>query len=379
MNWLPMATHDFSDVAHLVVASCCIMLDSRVCLLGDRQVVKAEAFVNEFLSYEQQFEITEPNSDAGPASKRIAILCSALYSSKATLQECQHWIPGFQASDVGDTDRQKAWLEEVIRQDKQIFDQKTADLMVEKLALQSEESEPDEVALLVGAIDDQVEHLSVVHDNLVALLWGLWRDHGILAKPTQSDGNCGVHTVIAFCEGNVGACMKGPDAAPFHMKQLVASYRNEIATMWEEVCCCVLWQEIFERFIHDRVDLSRWRLQADPVPETPNKGPKKNKCGGSATPNAKKKARRTPFTPDKKGSALVSQPEEPIESAKVKLSPAVPQKKKRTGKKSPPEQIASFDTYFERYVAEKGITYRRYLEKHRAQHAIVWLVSVSVG
>ena len=91
---------------------------------------------------------------------------------------------------------------------------------------------------------------------------------------------------IAF-DAQIPSVVMGKDASMDDMMQIHMSHRDELGKLWEGVAHDVLWQEIWSRFTEGRVDLNRWRLQAQPEVHTP---PQKSR---------RKNRPKLPFTPDK--------------------------------------------------------------------------------
>jgi len=77
-------------------------------------------------------------------------------------------------------------------------------------------------------------------------------------------------------------------------------------------------------------------------------------------------------TPDRSGvivpgTAMEEAPDTPPEK-----------KPKRSGKPKPLEDRINFQVYFQRWLAEKGITYRSWISQHRRQHIWVYLGRLTV-
>ena len=244
------------------------------------------------------------------------------------------------------------------------------------------ESEEDEG--IKASLEHDIEILLAKKDNLVELLTQVWKSHGIIAKPTLCDGDCGVHMAMAFGEPVPATALMGRDAGPDDLQQVVAGYRNEIASMWCDVANDCLWQQVWQRFVEGRVDLQHWRKLADPVATPPRK---KRRKSMSFTPDGKRhraaSAKKTPKKPKLIPAAEADMPPEsvavvadvqPADSAGAGDNAAEPKPKKRTGKSLPPEQKITFEKCLVKYLAEKKVTYLEWKAAHRDErHVLVYL------
>ena len=66
-------------------------------------------------------------------------------------------------------------------------------------------------------------------------------------------------------------------------------------------------------------------------------------------------------------------PEKDKEKGKDKQTTEPEKVKKRTGKPRAAADRLKFAEYFERWLAEKGITFRSWLQEHRRKHLWLWL------
>ena len=228
-------------------------------LTGALELQKAADFVGSIIDDELGLEIPRA-SDSGmvEADKtRIAILCSPTYGRCVPLEQCVHWIPGWLAkdlpADVQGEDLVAAIIEDTIAQT-----ENEVGKMVHQL-----ENEADDV--LKFSLEEEIDRKNAVKENLVQLLREVWREFGIVAKPTLCDGDCGVHMAMAFGESVLAGSLLGKEASPADVQQIIAAYRTEIGDMWVEMSHDCLWQQIWQRFVEGRVDLRRWRELAEPV------------------------------------------------------------------------------------------------------------------
>lgn len=223
----------------------------------------------------------------------------------------------------------------------------------------------------------QLEDVEVQGHNLLKLLEELWKDHGVIAKPTTGDGNCGIYTAMSFCDALPSAAVAGRNACPADIELIVRAYRQELSNMWLEVQHDVLWQDIFQKFISGRQDLRFWKQLSQPL-STPKKGRRKGGKSLSYTPTPDKRVKQ-------RGCArLLAGPgvEEQLESVTAKADPKPTgpkarantktdkdkengKTKKRTGVKLPPSQTHTLSKCLVRWLADRGVTYLAFNDLHR--------------
>ena len=390
----------------------------------------AAEFVQGFLDEELGLDVPQVDPAAGSGRTRIAVLCSPLYSKNAQIDECVHWMPGWLGTDLEDVQDKGGLVNTIVANAQSNIDQTLAELQAR--------SAIEEDPALKWSLSNEIENQTVVRSNLTELLLGLWREHGIIATPALSDGNCGVHTAMAFGNHISASIINGKDASDEDITQIVALVRKEISQMWKDASDDLLWQQIFQRFIEGRIDLRNWKVLTEPQVHTPSprKGGRRRQKSMSFTPTPNKRAagrRRAADgharsgipgeggagkqgaadgqeTPGTLGEGVDAEPQGKLISGKgieqcpdsiiVELPPSqpskkkrvnskeegeeqeedgqeAPPKKKRTGKKLPLEQTHTFNNLFSRFLADRGITYRTFLGIHRKnQVLLVFLVGI---
>ena len=364
---------------------------------GEAHLQDAAEYFKGFLDPELQPELEAHDVDRGEAKRvRIGILTSPLYTKKANHEECIHWIPGWLGSDLPPEVDGNQLVKAIIEDAKDTMNHQVAKLLDQKGKIKEDES------VLHWSLDHEIEALQVKQGNLTRMLQELWHQHQIIGRPTVGDGNCGVQMSIAFAENTPVAAVCGKDADSCDLAAIVQSYREDISKMWEAVCNDLVWQQIWERFLSDRVDLQQWRKdQRTPLIQTPRRKsknteqtdeltpPQKFKKKGNTSPESGKTKKRRlglPFTPDKASakshlvpggeakanieSVTASGPCEPREQAEQ--PPA--KKKKNSGKKLPIETTMTFSRLFQRFLSEANITYKEFNSLHREIQVLVCLV-----
>jgi hypothetical protein len=157
--------------------------------------------------------------------------------------------------------------------------------------------------------------------------------------------------------------------------------------MWQAVSDDLLWQQIWQRFLEGRVDLRHWQAYVEREVYTPS--PRKNKKRSQdvtpENPDGPKKTKQKK-SPDAKaqrqqGKLLEGEGVE-VREAQIVVSADqdTKPKKKRDGKKLPPEQTHTYERAFFRFLAEKGLTDKRFLDPHRKKlGCLVCLVCAKVA
>ena len=212
---------------------------------------------------------------------------------------------------------------------------------------------------------EEVGRISEVQKNLSSLQLDLWQNCNVAARGTVGDGNCGVEMLVGFTESV--SFVPGSKAAREDVLKIIVSYRRELAEMWRSVSSDEFWQRVWQRFVGSRMNLGPWKAdarssQTAPAPTTP----------------VKRRAREPAKTTPEKAFArnrILSQAEAEPEITDVVA--AVPpdgdqpaNKKKRTGKPREAAATINFDNYLTNFLAEKGLTYRKWIQVHQKDHML---------
>lgn len=320
---------------------------------------------------------------------RIAILCSPMYSSTCDLEQCVRWVPGWYASEMPETIDVDSLVGGTLVDAKSRMLEKQKALKQQIQDMDPHDSDDHD---LLQSIHFNIDETQVQYENLCQMIGALRDNFGIVSKPTAGDGDCGIHTAVAFAENSPFSTNTGPGACRQDVDAIVSAYREEIKLYWQGVQDDPLWQQILMRFVDGRVDLTAWREDAEPEQfSTPCRSsrPKRNQKmqaspmtppGKPTPPSAKRRRKDVPFTPDKGDSGSLlgcgeAQPHSIIISAEQsqivpatgepgKAETAEKVKKKRTGKPLPAAQTITFPKEFAKYLGERGVTYHRWVKAH---------------
>lgn len=272
-----------------------------------------------------------------------------------------HWIPGWYRGDDDPED-----LFEKINEEMRVSMNKQVEAMKGRCSSD---------AHLQASLDDEILRITESHQNLTALLLCLWTDHNLVAKGTIGDGNCGVEMLISF--GESSGCLGGPGdcAARSDMLKIIATYREDLAEMWKSVAESSFWQKVWAHYLQGRVVMDKWKEMLEPQVEPAN----------TPSPVKPKKSKEVPFTPEKvagPGKLLADgDGEEAIVEVTATMEtngepPAKKLKKKPTGKARDPADVITMDHYFPRFLAENGMTSRKWLAVHREKTFLAHLGSI---
>ena len=223
----------------------------------------------------------------------------------------------------------------------------------------------EDAAIFSWSIEEQIDVAKLQQSNLEALLDGLWQSFKILARPTAGDGNCGVQTTMCFLENAPLASVSAPSASDGDMRAIKRAHRQELSEMWRKVAADPVWQQIWSRFLRGRVDLRCWKEEVEEKHFTPER-------------RQKKRRKSLPFTPDKDGGKLIADAPPEVLNVVVRLpdDPAADssgkpkegdqaKSKKRSGKRLEPAVRVKFEQEFQKFLAEKGLTYRCFNMAHQ--------------
>ena len=290
------------------------------------------------------------NKDDGEQNDRVAILCAADYAGDVAVDRCVHWVPGWFRSAADPPD-----LFDQLCHDSECAMQKR----IEQLgSAPADASQSDEAYVRKVAHAEEVEKISRSHYNLTQMQLALWNDFNIAAKGTVGDGNCGIEMLLSFNE-NIPAA-QGEAASRADMLDIITAYRKELQHLWQQVSELEFWQHLWEQCVGNRVDMKPWKDLLQPAPSTPMATP----------PRAERKQNReASVTPQKHfapGKLLANGEGEPeMQEIVVEAGQPPTKKAKPTGKPRAPNEVIKFETYFPKFLAEKGLTYREWIAEHK--------------
>ena len=288
--------------------------------------------------------------------------------------ECVHWIPGWLRSDSDSPDL----FEQITRDANESIQARLGAVQKDRFGNPFKEADLTHAERL--SLRNEVERLSDAHSNLMEMQLCLWNDHNLVSKGTIGDGNCGCEMLMSFSENVPASTIQGKIANRSDLLEIMAGYRRELRAMWESVAQDTFWQRVWNHFLCGRVDMKEWlgRLQQswfEQVPTTPPQAPK-DTCFTSKTPP-------NTLDPDPRHGRLLDQGEPPIGHVVVAI-PAPdgdeagtnqPVKKRRTGKPREPSELITIEKYFQKWLAEKGLTYKNWTQHHFQDFNLVTLAS----
>ena len=117
---------------------------------GAREVQDAASFVGNLLDEELRGELLQEAAPGSSSRTRVSILCSALYSMNASLEECLHWIPGWFGCDLPAEVDGLALVNKVISQTEAATFDRVAQLQEQTIMAEKEEDE----AILNSLVDE---------------------------------------------------------------------------------------------------------------------------------------------------------------------------------------------------------------------------------
>ena len=295
----------------------------------------------------------------------VAILCSANFDPKATLADCNHWLPGWVIDELGSEPSEtlsRKWLTE-------LEDEHNA----QQLALtdQLEYAFDDAlVASLEHEIQAKQQHASRFKDFMAEM-----ENRGIICRDVVADGNCGVATALWLQRGLYSAGDLKPEFASVR-ETLKAGWQNfassiEWRILWDQLCMARPLQPAGEAKVDaPHAEAERSEQASEPVqPSSPQVASAPTQ---DVTPKKPKANLECPFTPDpvEKKRGLVAVDSKSADGiVEIPAQGATP-KKQRTGKAGKIEATVNFQQYFELWLGDRGISYREFMAMH-SNHAIV--------
>ena len=289
-----------------------------------------------------------PETSLDPVSEG----CSPnLFSGEAEITDCVHWIPGWfrTAGDPADLfDQLCAHSQEEM--------QKRLELLGSPQQLEGEDATDSKV--LQESHAEEVFAITQAHDNLVNMQLELWRDHGIAAKGTRGDGNCGIEMLLSFAENM--PVIQGQAADRGDLLEIKTAYRKELKRLWESVCGDSFWQDLWRRLVGSRVNMDQWKALLEPEPAP---------APGTPTRAQNKRSKEAAETPEKTfapGKLLaIGEGEPSLEEVVVAAGEPASKRPKPSGKPKALSEVITFGNYFPKFLAEKGITHREWLREHK--------------
>eukprot|EP00435_Cladocopium_sp_Y103_P008271 s3656_g2.t1 len=226
-------------------------------------------------------------------------------------------------------------------------------LAKEMKALQKHESSCKDDEAILASVQTHREHVHKCYQNFFQMQQEAWESRGLLCQHVEGDGNCGVYMLLTMIHD---VRMQEVDVAQ------AARFRIELRKLWEQHAPLPMWQKVW-RVLRERLGSNQPQ-----EPKTPKGGGKKNA-----------QEQGLPFTPDKltgkKRLLPAAAGNTPDRDVVVPGTDAAeePERKrpKPTGKAKPIEERLTFKAYFERWLAEAGITYRTWVSQHRADQ--IWV------
>ena len=312
-------------------------------LAGAMEVIDAFEWVQELVP---DFK-SDSRVDSEEQYTAVAVFCSADYSKAAEHASLNHWVPGVLKTEVGFAQAQfNQWG---------IDAKESMETEMKKLEEQAFRCREDPA--LTASIDTEMLHLKKRTANFLAMQKEMYELHSVICQDARSDGNCAVYTLMSMINDVKTSLLSDQD---------VAAFRLSLSQMWKRHSAEPMWQHVWE--------VLRQHL-----------GSTEDLAGDSPEKLKPKAQGDLPFTPDKQGSKrLLPAGNTPdrngvIIPAMEEAPDTPPEKKpKRTGKPKPLEDRINFQVYFQRWLAEKGITYRSWIAKHRKQHVWVCLGRLTV-
>ena len=283
--------------------------------------------------------------------------------------ECLHWIPGWLRSDSDSPDL----FEQISRDANETIQARLNAVQKDRYGNPFTDLTHEERL----SITTETERLSDMHSNLMEMQVHLWNDHGLVCRGTIGDGNCGCEMLMSFSENVPASTIQGQMASRSDVLNIMAGYRRELGAMWESVAEDPFWQHVWHHFIGGRLDMRPWLQKSwlEQGPKTPPKAPQDTRLASNTPPKTS--------DPDPRHARLLDQGEPPIESVVVAI-PAPdgdeagtnqPSKKRRTGKPREPSELITTEKYFQKWLAEKGLTYKNWTQHHFQDFNLVTLAS----
>ena len=236
--------------------------------------------------------------------------------------------------------------------------QKRLDLLGSPRQLKGEDAEDSKI--LKESHAEEVFAVTQAHDNLIKMQLALWRDHGIAAKGTRGDGNCGIEMLLSFAENMPVIEGTGEAADRGDLLEIQTAYRKELKRLWESVCGESFWQDLWHRLVGSRANMDQWKALLEPEPAS---------APGTPIQPQNKRSKEAAETPEKTfapGKLLaIGEGEPSLDEVTVDAGEPARKRPKPSGKPKALSEVITFENYFPKFLAEKGITHREWLREHK--------------
>ena len=304
----------------------------------------------------------------------VCILCNVNFDKDAPWSECQHWVPGWLAKDVSNAEElSKLWADE-------FEDRENARLV--HLHQMRESTLDDQVA---ATLEHDIASCEIRVSNYREMAQILMAEHGVFFHDTCSDGNCALDMLWHLQKPAESPCGSDDHVLP----EECAAMRGDLQANWESVVDCPKWRVAFCHLCSGHLAANQGSevdqgqsAQADQVPGASceevqsGQGDQPTDEVLKTPPRSKRQKEDCPFTPDpvdKKGTLLAAQ--EVRDGIVVIPAANMGQeavKKRRTGKPGDIQTKINVDEYVGQLLADKEITYKLWLKKHKECMVIVF-------
>lgn len=349
---------------------------SEVLLAGEKKLVGAYEMIR---SVVPQLKMERPLAPDLQYSA-VVVFCPADYTPDAPHSYLNHWVPAWPADQLEEPQK---WFQGFLRAAQQAGEHQVAALEARRpMCLEDVE---------ILSLNSEIEIQKQSTTKFISMQQDLYHNHGLLAQHVGTDGSCGVYSCLAL--------IKDQDPAKVTENE-VLEFRNSLKTLWLGVSSDPVWQHVWMQMGHSE-DAVRNKKKKCPetekekndkdLPFTPEKvGGKKRLC-----PSGALVALGLPFgywfchpkqdaEPSQAcsgfcdlyptfGPGTGNAEEQGILVPGLQAQEPEAKKKKRTGKKLPVVESINFSKYFDRWMAEVGITYKNWVKAHSTATTIVLL------
>ena len=223
--------------------------------------------------------------------------------------------------------------------------QKRLDLLGSPQQLKGEDAEDSKI--LKESHAEEVFAVTQAHDNLIKMQLALWRDHGIAAKGTRGDGNCGIEMLLSFAENMPVIEGAGEAADRGDLLEIQTAYRKELKRLWESVCGESFWQDLWHRLVGSRANMDQWKALLEPEPAS---------APGTPIQPQNKRSKEAAETPEKTfapGKLLaIGEGEPSLDEVTVDAGEPARKRPKPSGKPKALSEVITFENYHPQRMAE---------------------------
>ena len=328
-------------------------------LQGHKNLLDLQAYLEEILPEHMPLPAGDEVDDE---ITKVAILCDTSFADTMPPTQCLHWIPGWVISNTKDFQN---IFTSLLRQTERTENDKLEDLYGKKYLLDNDD-EAEAVTLQF-----EIDRVRRKYSNLLEMQCNLWAENGIVCQDVGADGNCGVEMLMdleenALLNANLEA------ASREDVLLICANRRAELKEYWLSVRYDPFWQALFGHFCQGHIDLDRWN------PRKVQNQQNQTRRQQSITPQRPTGNNpELPFTPDKvveKGrQGRVLGHKDAVPNGVMVPSDQIGEKakKKRTGLPRPLSERITFQDYFCRFLADRGVTYRSWTKKHKEDLTVI--------